>query len=101
MLNAQITTKEASSAIDKVVHALQKDKAANEELGRLRKTNNVLGFGSPHAGIIAVQFNASFQKDGFGHRPFPYLLDWNIPINKRVVAPWSDKSKPMYRCKYR
>lgn len=63
VLNAQkITEKEASSAIDKVVRALQKDKAANEELGRLTKTNNVLGFGSPRAGIIAVRFNASFQK---------------------------------------
>jgi hypothetical protein len=63
VLNAQkITEKEASSAIDRVVRALQKDKAANEELGRLTKTNNVLGFGSPRAGIIAVRFNASFQK---------------------------------------
>ena len=76
VLNAQITEKEASSAIDKVVRALQKDKAANEELGRLTKTNNVLGFGSPRAGIIAVRFNASFQKGGImgrsGAIPLPF-----------------------------
>ena len=78
VLNAQITEKEASSAIDKVVRALQKDKAANEELGRLTKTNNVLGFGSPRAGIIAVRFNASFQKGGImgrsGAIPLPFGL---------------------------
>jgi hypothetical protein len=72
VLNAQITEKEASSAIDRVVRALQKDKAANEELGRLTKTNNVLGFGSPRAGIIAVRFNASFQKGtGMGRSAIP------------------------------
>jgi hypothetical protein len=74
VLNAQkITEKEASSAIDKVVRALQKDKAANEELGRLTKTNNVLGFGSPRDGIIAVRFNASFQRGttGMGRSAIP------------------------------
>ncbi len=68
---AQITEKEASSAINKVVLALQKDKEANLELGKLVKTNNVLGFGSPRPGIIAVRFNASFQKQGMGRSSVP------------------------------
>ena len=68
---AQISQKEASSAIDKVVAALRKDKEANNELGKLSKTNNVLGFGSPRAGIIAVRFNASFQKGGMGRSAIP------------------------------
>jgi len=42
-IKAQISEKEASAAIDKVVKALQKDRDANEELGRLQKVNNVLG----------------------------------------------------------
>jgi len=70
-LHAQISEKEAKVAIDKVVKALQKDKQANEEMGRLSKTNNVLGFGSPRAGIIAVRFNASFQKGGMGRSSIP------------------------------
>lgn len=75
-LNAKITEQEASSAIDKVVRALQKDKEANQELGKLTKTNNVLGFGSPRPGIIAVRFNASFQKGGMGRSavPLPFGL---------------------------
>lgn len=71
LLMAKITEKEASSAIDKVVRALQKDKEANQELGRLSKTNNILGFGSPRPGIIAVRFNASFQKGGMGRSAIP------------------------------
>ncbi|KAL7538501.1 hypothetical protein ACHAXR_008590 [Thalassiosira sp. AJA248-18] len=70
-LMAQISEKEASSAIDKVVNALRKDKEANKELGRLSKTNNILGFGSPRKGIIAVRFNASFQKGGMGRSSIP------------------------------
>ena len=70
-LHAKITEKEASAAIDKVVKALQKDKEANNELGRLTKTNNVLGFGSPRPGIIAVRFNASFNKGGMGRSAVP------------------------------
>ncbi len=75
-LYAKITEQEASSAIDKVVRALQKDKEANQELGKLTKTNNVLGFGSPRPGIIAVRFNASFQKGGMGRSavPLPFGL---------------------------
>jgi hypothetical protein len=71
LMMAQITEKEASSAINKVVLALQKDKEANLELGKLVKTNNVLGFGSPRPGIIAVRFNASFQKQGMGRSSIP------------------------------
>merc|ERR1712029_1060829 len=63
--------KEAASAIDRVVNALRKDEEANNELGRLAKTNNVLGFGSPRAGIIAVRFNASFRKGGMGRSAIP------------------------------
>lgn len=70
-LMAQISEKEASSAIDKVVNALRKDKEANQELGRLTKTNNILGFGSPRPGTIAVRFNASFQKGGMGRSAIP------------------------------
>ena len=75
-LAAQISEKEASSAIDKVVTALRKDKDANAELGRLTKTNNILGFGSPRPGVIAVRFNASFQKGGMGRSvvPLPFGL---------------------------
>lgn len=70
-LMAQCSEKEASSAIDKVVSALRKDKDANQELGRLAKTNNVLGFGMPRPGVIAVRFNASFQKGGKGNSSIP------------------------------
>lgn len=75
-LMAQISEKEANEAIAKVVDALRKDKEANAELGRLSKTNNVLGFGSPRPGIVAVRFNASFQKGGMGRSaiPMPFML---------------------------
>ena len=75
-LNAQITEQEAKSAIDKVVKALQKDKAANEEMGKLASTNNILGYGSPRPGIIAVRFNASFKRGGMGRSsvPLPFGL---------------------------
>jgi hypothetical protein len=58
------------------VAALRKDKQANEELGKLTKVQNVLGFGSPRAGIVAVRFNASFQKGGKGMSsvPLPFGL---------------------------
>ena len=65
------TEKEANAAIDKVVRALQKDKTANQELGKLQKVNNILGFGSPRPGILAVRFNASFQKGGMGRSAVP------------------------------
>jgi len=68
---AKISEKEAQSAIDKVVAALRKDKTANEELGQLKQVNNILGFGSPQKGKIAVRFNASFQKGGKGLSSIP------------------------------
>merc|ERR1739838_1095899 len=66
---AQVPEQEAKKGIDKVVAALQKDKTANDELGRLIKVNNILGFGEPRAG--AVRFNASFQKGGKGMSSIP------------------------------
>ena len=73
---AKISEKEAQSAIDKVVAALRKDKTAKEELGQLKQVNNILGFGSPQKGKIAVRFNASFQKGGKGLSsvPLPFGL---------------------------
>jgi hypothetical protein len=73
---AQISEKEAKVGIDKVVAALRKDKQANEELGRLESVNNILGFGSPTPGQIAVRFNASFKKGGMGNAavPMPFGL---------------------------
>ena len=73
---AKISEKEAQSAIDKVVAALRKDKTANEELRKLKQVNNILGFGSPQKGKIAVRFNASFQKSGMGLSsvPLPFGL---------------------------
>lgn len=68
---AQVTQQEAQKGIDKVVQALRKDSKAKEELGRLVKVTNVLGFGSPSAGSLAVRFNASFQKSGFGRSSIP------------------------------
>lgn len=68
---AQVSEKEAKAGIDKVVKALQKDGSAKQELGRLVKVNNVLGFGSPSKGTLAVRFNASFQKGGMGRSSIP------------------------------
>ena len=70
-LKAQITEAEAKKSIDKVVAALRKDKEANSDLGKLTKVNNVLGYGSPTAGLTAVRFNASFQKAGKGMSSIP------------------------------
>eukprot|EP00562_Extubocellulus_spinifer_P015819 CAMPEP_0178570702 /NCGR_PEP_ID=MMETSP0697-20121206/17222_1 /TAXON_ID=265572 /ORGANISM="Extubocellulus spinifer, Strain CCMP396" /LENGTH=187 /DNA_ID=CAMNT_0020205165 /DNA_START=53 /DNA_END=616 /DNA_ORIENTATION=- len=63
---AQVSQKEAQTGIDKVVAALRRDRSAQSELGKLTKVNNVLGYGSPKAGELAVRFNASFQKGGMG-----------------------------------
>eukprot|EP00527_Entomoneis_sp_CCMP2396_P005833 CAMPEP_0198154452 /NCGR_PEP_ID=MMETSP1443-20131203/68600_1 /TAXON_ID=186043 /ORGANISM="Entomoneis sp., Strain CCMP2396" /LENGTH=176 /DNA_ID=CAMNT_0043821123 /DNA_START=46 /DNA_END=576 /DNA_ORIENTATION=- len=75
-LNAQISEKEAQSAMNKVVAALRKDSQANEELGRLDKVTVVLGYGAPSPGTHAVRFNASFKKGGFGLSsvPLPFGL---------------------------
>lgn len=68
---AQVSEGEAKKGIDKVVAALRKDKEAVQDLGRLTKVNNILGFGSPQAGKLAVRFNASFQKGGSGLSSIP------------------------------
>lgn len=73
---AQITEQEARKNIDKVVAALRRDKEANAEIGRLESVTNILGYGSPVAGSVAVRFNASFRKGGFGRSsvPMPFGL---------------------------
>ncbi|KAL3799121.1 hypothetical protein HJC23_002249 [Cyclotella cryptica] len=75
-LRAAISEKEANAAINTVVRALKNDKSATSELGTLQKVNNILGYGSPKEGIIAVRFNASFQKGGMGRSavPLPFGL---------------------------
>jgi hypothetical protein len=75
-LMAQVSEKEAKAGIDKVVNSLRRDKTAKEELGNLVSVNNVLGFGSPSPGILAVRFNASFRKGGMGRSsvPLPFGL---------------------------
>ena len=73
---AQASQNDAQKGIDRVVTALRKDKTANSELGRLDKVTNVLGYGSPRAGVLAVRFNASFKKGGMGRSavPLPFGL---------------------------
>jgi len=75
-LKAQVSEKEAKKGIDKVVNALRRDGEAKKELGRLVQVTNVLGFGSPKPGELAVRFNASFEKGGFGRSsvPLPFGL---------------------------
>ena len=71
LLQATVSEKEAQTAINKVVTALKKDKSAKEELGNLQSVNNILGYGSPKPGTIAVRFNASFKKGGMGRSAIP------------------------------
>lgn len=73
---AQVSQQEAKKGIEKVVNALKRDPAANNELGKLDKVTNVLGFGNPTPGSLAVRFNASFKKGGFGRSsvPLPFGL---------------------------
>lgn len=73
---AQVTEAEAKKGIDKVVNALKRDSLANQELGKLDKVTTVLGYGSPTPGSLAVRFNASFKKGGFGRSavPLPFGL---------------------------
>ena len=68
---AQVSEKDARGGIDKVVAALRKDKAAQSELGRLDKVQNILGYGSPSPDTLAVRFNASFRKGGMGRSSIP------------------------------
>jgi len=71
IMMAAVSQQEAQKGIDKVVQALRKDNQAKQELGNLVKVNNVLGYGSPRKGIMAVRFNASFQKGGKGMSSIP------------------------------
>jgi hypothetical protein len=58
--------------IDRVVTALRKDARANEELGKLQRVTTIIGYGQQQMdSIIAVRFNASFQKSSFGLSPIP------------------------------
>lgn len=68
---AQVSQEEAKKGIDKVVNALKRDPTANKELGKLEKVTTVLGYGSPTPGSLAVRFNASFKKGGFGRSAIP------------------------------
>ena len=74
-LFAQISQKEAQSGIDKVVAALRRDKQALEELGKLDKVTIVLGYGAQGSNM-ALRFNASFRRGGFGLSavPLPFGL---------------------------
>ena len=76
LMMAQVSEKEAQVAINKVVQALKKDKSAKDEIGNLVSVNNVLGYGSPREGTLAVRFNASFKKGGMGRSsvPMPFGL---------------------------
>lgn len=73
---SQVTESEAKTGIDKVVRALRNDGSAKKELGRLTKVTNILGYGSPARGTLAVRFNAAFSKSGFGRSsvPLPFGL---------------------------
>jgi len=73
---AQVSEQEARKGIDKVVNALKRDSTAIKELGKLDKVTTILGFGSPTPGSLAVRFNASFKKGGFGRSsvPLPFGL---------------------------
>jgi len=70
---AAVSQQDAQKAIDAVVKALRSDGAAKKELGKLSKVENVLGYGNPKPGKLAVRFNASFQKGGSGFLSFGAL----------------------------
>jgi hypothetical protein len=103
---AQVSDQEAQKSIDKVVNALRKDSVANDELGRLDKVQNVLGFGSPMAGSLAVRFNASFKKGGKGLSsvPLPFGLGQSNKSEGRgqmvgqVKASVDDKTGKVISC---
>ena len=103
---AQISEAEAKKGIDKVVAALRRDKAAKQELGNLTKVNNILGYGSPKAGQIAVRFNASFKKGGMGLSsvPLPFGLGQSNESEGRgtmvgqVKASLDEKSGKVVEC---
>ncbi|GMH93149.1 hypothetical protein TL16_g12547 [Triparma laevis f. inornata] len=59
---SQITQATAQKAVQLVTKKLKADKSCKQELGTLTKINQVLGYGSPKANVIAVRFEASFNK---------------------------------------
>jgi len=105
----KLTEKEAQLAIDKVVSALRKDKTAVSDIGNLIKVTNVLGYGSrmeDSSRIIAVRFNAQFQKQGFGKSsvPLPFGLGQSNKSEGRgtmvgqVKATVSEKTGKVKEC---
>lgn len=58
------TKAEAQRVISLATKRIARDATVKSELGRLVKVQNVLGFGSPSPGVIAVSFNASFKRAG-------------------------------------
>ena len=103
---AQVSEAEAKVGIDKVVAALRKNREANSELGKLATVNNVLGYGSPKPGTLAVRFNASFRKGGFGltSKPLPFMLgqsndgDGRGEMVGQVKASLDSKSGKILEC---
>lgn len=75
-VGTQVSQKEVNRGIEKVVSSLRKDSSANQELGRLEKVNNILGYGAPEPDLLALRFNASFRKGGFGRSaiPLPFMI---------------------------
>ena len=53
-----------TSAVQAVAKKIKSDKSAKTELGSLLKVNQVLGYGSPSNGVVAVRFEATFKKAG-------------------------------------
>jgi hypothetical protein len=67
-----LSEKEVRKGIDKVVLALRKDSRANQELGKLQRVTIILGSGMQQMDtILAVRFNAAFQKSGPGLSSIP------------------------------
>jgi hypothetical protein len=72
-----LTETDVRKGIDKVVAALRKDTRTNQELGKLQRVTTILGSGMQQMDtILAVRFNASFQKSGPGWSsvPLPFGL---------------------------
>ena len=66
------TEMEVRKGIDKVVSALRKDSRTNQELGKLQRVTIILGSGMQQMDtILAVRFNAAFQKSGPGLSSIP------------------------------
>lgn len=58
------TRQDAEKVINLAKNSISRDSKVKEELGSLLKVENVLGFGSPSSGVVAVSFNASFKRQG-------------------------------------